>query len=154
MQLTSRRLETSVERISICAKWGVVPFFVQRSRAVLECWSLLFRFELVMRFRSSRALRKIVRAQHVRSMRLSGSTSTEALSHAMDLACVFYFKRVLCLQRSAATVVLLRRHGWNAEMVTGAQILPFEAHAWVEIANEVVNDKPYMHEIYQVLERY
>jgi hypothetical protein len=154
MQLTSRHLETSVGRISVSAKRGAVLIFVQRSRSVVECWSLLFRFELVMRFRSSQALRKIVRAQHVRPVRLSGPTSIEALSHAMDLACVFYFKRVLCLQRSAATVVLLRRYGWNAKMVTGAQILPFEAHAWVEIANEVVNDKPYMHEIYQVLERY
>jgi Transglutaminase-like superfamily len=154
MQLTSRGLETSVERISVSAKTAAIPFFVQCSRAMVECWSLLFRFELVMRFRSSQALRKIVRAQYVRPTKVSGRTSVEALSHAMDLACVFYFKRVLCLQRSAATVVLLRRHGWNAEMVTGAQILPFEAHAWVEIANEVVNDKPYMHEIYQVLERY
>jgi Transglutaminase-like superfamily len=154
MQLTSRRLETSVERISVGAKWGPVLIFVQRSRAVVACWFLLFRFELVMRFQSSLALRKIVCAQHVRPMKLSGPTSVEALSHAMDLACVFYFKRVLCLQRSVATVILLRRHGWNAKLVTGVQILPFEAHAWVEIANEVVNDKPYMHEIYQVLERY
>jgi hypothetical protein len=38
-------------------------------------------------------------------------------------------------------------------MVTGAQILPFESHAWVEIGGVVVNDKPYMHEIYQVFER-
>jgi hypothetical protein len=71
----------------------------------------------------------------------------------MDLACVFYFKRVRCLQRSAAVTILLRRYGWRAEMVTGAQILPYEFHAWVEIDVVVANDKPYMHEIYQVLER-
>jgi transglutaminase superfamily protein len=71
----------------------------------------------------------------------------------MDLACVLYFKRVLCLQRSAATTLLLRRYGWRAEMVTGVQILPFASHAWVEIEGTVVNDKPYMLDIYQVLER-
>jgi hypothetical protein len=38
-------------------------------------------------------------------------------------------------------------------MVTGAQIVPYEFHAWVEIEGAVINDKPYMHEIYQVLER-
>jgi hypothetical protein len=71
----------------------------------------------------------------------------------MDLACVLYFKRVFCLQRSSATTILLRRYGWRAEMVTGAQISPFEFHAWTEVNHLIVNDKPYLHEIYQVLER-
>jgi hypothetical protein len=38
-------------------------------------------------------------------------------------------------------------------MVLGAQLLPFRAHAWVEVDGAVVNDKPYIHEIYQVLDR-
>jgi hypothetical protein len=71
----------------------------------------------------------------------------------MDYACVFYFKKVLCLQRSTATTILLRRHGLSAEMITGAQIFPLKSHAWVEIDGNVVNDKPYMAHIYQVLER-
>lgn len=75
------------------------------------------------------------------------------LCRAMDFACVFYFKQVLCLQRSAATTVLLRRYGVPAEMVIGAQLLPFKSHAWVEVEEIPVNDKPYMREIYQVLER-
>ena len=140
--------------ISIRTRCQLALRLVARVLPATQSYLLLFRFELIMRFRSSEALRRIVRNEPVRQPeRLLHVTSGE-LCHAMDLACVFYLKRVLCLQRSAATVVLLRRHGWNAEMVTGAQILPFEAHAWVEIANDVVNDKPYMHEIYQVLERY
>ncbi len=126
--------------------------FTNRKWLFLESWLWLFFFEFVMKFLSSQMLRKIVRGQRV-GLRASKTVSSEELSHAMDLACVFYFKRVLCLQRSAATSVLLRRYGWQAEMVTGAQIVPFEFHAWVEIDNEIVNDKPYMHEIYQVLER-
>jgi hypothetical protein len=77
----------------------------------------------------------------------------ERLCHAMDLACVFYPKTVLCLQRSAAAVFFLRRNGWPAEFVTGCAIGTFENHAWVELAGQVVNDKPYMHEMYQVLDR-
>jgi Transglutaminase-like superfamily len=77
----------------------------------------------------------------------------ERLCRAMDLACVFYPKTVLCLQRSAAAVFLLRRHGWPAEFVTGCAIATFENHAWVELAGQIVNDKPYMHEMYQVLDR-
>jgi hypothetical protein len=38
-------------------------------------------------------------------------------------------------------------------MVIGVQHLPFVAHAWVEVAGRVVNDKPYMSEIYSVLFR-
>jgi hypothetical protein len=37
--------------------------------------------------------------------------------------------------------------------VLGAQMLPFLSHAWVEVDGLVVNDKPYIGEIFQVLER-
>ena len=71
----------------------------------------------------------------------------------MDMACVFYFNRVLCFQRSAALAMLLRRQGWDAQMVIGVQILPFQSHAWVEVEGQVISDKPYVCEIYKVLER-
>jgi Transglutaminase-like superfamily len=38
-------------------------------------------------------------------------------------------------------------------MVIGVQQLPFVAHAWVEVESRVVNDKPYISEIYSVLSR-
>jgi hypothetical protein len=38
-------------------------------------------------------------------------------------------------------------------MVIGAQQLPFKAHAWVEVDGRVVNDKPYVPEMYTVLDR-
>ena len=152
MQLNPMGQTTSP--ISIRTRCQLALRLIARVLPVTQSYLLLFRFEVIMCFRSSEALRRIVRNEPVRHSERLLPVTSGVLCHAMDLACVFYLKRVLCLQRSAATVVLLRRHGWNAEMVTGAQILPFEAHAWVEIANDVVNDKPYMHEIYQVLERY
>ncbi len=72
---------------------------------------------------------------------------------AMDMACIWYWKEALCLQRSAATACLLKRYGVPAQMVIGAQQMPFKAHAWVEVAGVVVNDKPYMPEMYAVLDR-
>jgi hypothetical protein len=72
---------------------------------------------------------------------------------AVDVACIWYWKEVLCLQRSAVTTCLLRRHGIPAEMVIGAQQMPLRAHAWVEVEGQVVNDKPYMRDIYAVLDR-
>jgi Transglutaminase-like superfamily len=121
-------------------------------RLVLESWLLLLYFDWVMRFRDFKRLYAVVREQKVRYSTKVSKTS-EQLCHAADLASVFYFKRVQCLQRSAATAVLLHRHGWKAEMVIGVQLLPFMSHAWVEIDGHVVNDKSYMLEIFQVLER-
>jgi Transglutaminase-like superfamily len=72
---------------------------------------------------------------------------------AIDTACIWYRKQVLCLQRSAATACLLKRNGVAAQMVIGAQMMPFKAHAWVEVNGSVVSDKPYMQEMYQVLDR-
>jgi Transglutaminase-like superfamily len=72
---------------------------------------------------------------------------------AINTACIWYWKQVLCLQRSAATTCLLKRHGVAAQMVIGAQSMPFKAHAWVEVGGLVVNDKPYTPEMYVVLDR-
>lgn len=76
----------------------------------------------------------------------------KSICTAIDMVCIWYWKEVFCLQRSAATTCLLRRHGVPAQMVIGAQPLPFKAHAWVEIGGRVVNDKPYMREMYAVLD--
>jgi hypothetical protein len=77
----------------------------------------------------------------------------QAICHAVDLASVLYSKQVLCLQRSAVTVCVLRRHGFRAQLVIGAQHMPFKSHAWVEVEGCVVNDKAYIPEIYSVLDR-
>jgi hypothetical protein len=74
------------------------------------------------------------------------------LCATMDAVCVCYPKQVQCLQRSAATVCLLRRYGVPARMVTGIQEFPLRAHAWVEVDGRVINDKPYTREIYAELD--
>jgi hypothetical protein len=79
--------------------------------------------------------------------------TAEQLCHATDMACVLYVKPVLCLQRSAATAMMLRRNGFNAELVIGARIIPFRAHAWVELEHLVINDKSYTPELYRELNR-
>jgi len=119
---------------------------------VLESYLLLLQIEFVMNFGGLQPLYRGVRKARVENSRPVRSALAESLCHAMDLACVLYAKRVLCLQRSAATTLLLRRHGICAELILGAQTVPFKSHAWVEVAGVVVNDRPYMREIYQVLE--
>jgi hypothetical protein len=46
----------------------------------------------------------------------------------------------------------LRRYGIPAQMMIGVQKIPFRAHAWVEVEGRIVNDKPYMRELYVVLD--
>jgi hypothetical protein len=79
--------------------------------------------------------------------------AVERICSAADMACIWYWKEVLCLQRSAATSCLLKSHGIFAQMVIGAQQLPFKSHAWVEVDGRVVNDKTYVPEMYAVLDR-
>jgi Transglutaminase-like superfamily len=122
-------------------------------RLVLESWLLLIRFEWIMCLGKFDALCRVVHQGPVRSAPAAPLIDKEDLCRAMDYACVFYFKRVHCLQRSAATALLLRRHGLDVELVIGAKLLPFRSHAWVEFNGHVINDKPYMRTIYQVLDR-
>jgi hypothetical protein len=88
-------------------------------------------------------------------MRCAGEepSSVSRICEAMDLACIWYWRQALCLQRSAALTRLLRRHGIAANLVIGAQQIPFRAHAWVEVDGRVVNDKAYMSEVFAVLDR-
>jgi hypothetical protein len=118
-----------------------------------ESYMCLLQFEIVLTFGSLRSLHERVRQLKPRVPSHSRAITVEELRNAMDLACVFYPKRVLCLQRSAATTILMRRHGIHAEMVIGAQMLPFKSHAWVEVDGAVVNDRLYVNEIYTQLER-
>lgn len=79
--------------------------------------------------------------------------AVERICAAVDNACIWYWKEVLCLQRSAATACLLKQYGVEAQMIIGVQQMPFKAHAWVEVDGHVVNDRPYMREMYAVLDR-
>jgi hypothetical protein len=120
---------------------------------VIKSYLLLVRVDITLRTRGFKHLYDAVREWPTGAVPEGKRIPYERLNHAMDLACVFYPKTVLCLQRSAAAVFLLRRHAWPAEFVTGCAIGTFENHAWVEIGGQVVNDKPYMHEKYLVLDR-
>jgi hypothetical protein len=105
----------------------------------LACGSFAGLYERVRRFPTR---------QHLRS-----PFTMEDVCRAVDLACIWYPKEVLCLQRSAATACLLKHCGFTAQMVVGARLMPFKAHAWVEANGRVVNDNSYVPEMYSVLDR-
>jgi hypothetical protein len=93
----------------------------------------------------------------VRKWKLSGKIarlgSTDQVCDAINHACVWYPKEVLCLQRSAITTCLLRSCGVPAVLVIGAQRLPFKAHAWVEVNGRAVNERIDVQAIYGIWEK-
>jgi hypothetical protein len=72
---------------------------------------------------------------------------------AVNYACVWYPKQALCLQRSFVTTYLLRKHGISAQLVLGAQRLPFKAHAWVEVDGRAVNERSNVQATYAAWDR-
>jgi len=112
----------------------------------------LIHFDLCLARGNFRALYDKVRNYPIRN-KAPSPDMVEQVCRAVDMACIWYWKEALCLQRSAATACLLKRHGVRAQMVIGAQQMPFKAHAWVEVDGRVVNDKPYTPGMYVVLER-
>jgi Transglutaminase-like superfamily len=117
-----------------------------------EAYMTLIRFDVCVKRRAFADLYKRVRNCPVRD-RAASNDEVDRICYAVDLASIWYWKEVLCLQRSAATAYMLKKHGAPAHMVLGAQRIPFKAHAWVELAGRVVNDKPYIPEMYSVLDR-
>ena len=95
------------------------------------------RYELIV---SSRGIGCILR--QLRQQRVSQKPCTEALQQAICeavlLATCFYWKPVLCLQRSVCTVRLLRQYGIYARLAIGYRPSPFFSHAWVEVNGRVV----------------
>ena len=91
--------------------------------------------------------RTIVRAQLIaRSPRYQASAglvekAREVASVVERLAALFP-GRARCLEQSIAVFVVLRWHHMPADLQIGARLLPFSAHAWVEIGGEPVNADP------------
>jgi hypothetical protein len=130
---------------------GVNEMFTM-SFLVLKAYLKLIQFDLCLARGNFAPLYDKVRKYPVRQT-TPPPDAVGRICSAVDMACIWYWKEALCLQRSAATSCLLKNHGIFAQMVIGAQQLPFKAHAWVEVEGRVVNDKAYVPEIYAILDR-
>jgi hypothetical protein len=122
------------------------------SSLVLNGYLQLIRFDFYLARGNFPALYDKIRSYPL-GKKTQPRNSVEQICRAVDMACIWYWKEALCLQRSAATACLLKRNGVPAQMVIGVQQMPFRAHAWVEVDGQVVNDKRYTPEMYAVLDR-
>lgn len=124
---------------------------MRRLFAVIEAILRLIAHDVFMSRHDLAALHRSVREFPQRA-RTPANEAIEIASHALDIACAYYPKQALCLQRSTVLVKMLRRRGVPAHLVIGAQKLPFAAHAWVEANGKIVNDRLATTEKFLILE--
>jgi len=117
----------------------------------IEAFSALVTYDAISLLGFSRVHKLMGRCPRLR-IRHSADT-VERVCAAVDEACIWYFRRVMCLQRSAVTMWLLRLHGVDASLVIGFRPVPLDSHAWVEVDGAVVNDRPQYQKFFRVLER-
>lgn len=117
---------------------------------VLCALAELIRYELLHAVFGFKCVYRDVERQPVRSRR-AGPDTEARICDAITLATCLYWKRVYCLQRSAAAARLLKKSGADARLVIGYRPSPFYSHAWVEVNGRVVNDSPAYKERMRVL---
>lgn len=113
---------------------------------------MLFAYDILSLLCRFQTLHSVVKGWKVNG-KVTDSDIIDRVAAAVNYACVWYPKQSLCLQRSFVTTYLLRRRGVPAEMVLGAQKLPFKAHAWVEVASRAVNERSNVQATYAVWDR-
>lgn len=103
------------------------------ARALYE----IVRYDALILLGGSGCVLRRVRRQSVMPRSSNGELERNICDAVLVAAC-FYCKPVLCLQRAASTVILLRKYGVNARLMIGYRPLPFFSHAWVEVNGRVV----------------
>ena len=108
---------------------------------VLRAFKELILYEILIKFGGFPRVRRYV-LKTKRSNRTLSSNIVKNVVDAVDIAGCFYVREVKCLHRSFAATRILRKMGVGAELIIATRPLPFMSHAWVEVDNEIVNDKP------------
>jgi len=113
-------------------------------------WELV-RYDVISRFLGFPGVRR-----HMAPAREPGGIAASVESVCSAVACMtsFYWKPLLCLQRSIVTARVLRANGIQAEVVIGYRAYPFFSHAWVEVGGRVVNDSSAYQTKLQLLDRF
>jgi Transglutaminase-like superfamily/Coenzyme PQQ synthesis protein D (PqqD) len=113
----------------------------------------LLMFDLLLKLGGFQRLIGRVARWPIAEPRISDPEICLRVRGMVDRAQMYYPKKAMCLQHSAVVTCLLRRRGVPAEMVLAAQTFPPKAHAWAEVAGEVINDQSSVKSEYRVLKR-
>ena len=114
---------------------------------------MLLAYDILSALCRFQTIYSMVKGWKVAAARLTDADIIDRVCTAVNYACIWYPKQALCLQRSFVTTYLLRKHGVAAQMVLGAQKLPFKAHAWVEVDGQAINERSNVQATYAVWDR-
>jgi hypothetical protein len=123
------------------------------SRETFSAFVGLLAFDMLLKLGGFQRLIRRVERWPIASPRTMDREICRRVRGIVDRAQMYYPKKAMCLQHSAVVTCLLRRRGVPAEMVLGAQTFPPKAHAWAEVAGEVVSDSPLVKTKYRELRR-
>ena len=115
-------------------------------------WEML-RYDALSQLAGFPAIRRSMGAV-CRAAERPTASAVEAAVGAVAFLTSFYWKPLLCLERSVVTARLLRAQGVPAEVVIGCRVRPFFTHAWVEVDGRVVNDSPAYQNSLEPLDRF
>jgi hypothetical protein len=115
-------------------------------------WELL-RYDLLAGISGFRGVHS-KSSRRVTGRRRSGMDLESIIPRVVAAASSFYWKPILCLQRSVVTMRVLRKHGINAEVVIGCRPAPFVGHAWVEVDGRAASDSRGYQQKLAILERF
>jgi transglutaminase superfamily protein/coenzyme PQQ synthesis protein D (PqqD) len=113
----------------------------------------LLAFDLLLKLGGFQRLIRRVARWPITEPRTANREICRRVRGMVDRAQMYYPKKAMCLQHSAVVTCLLRRRGVPAEMVLAAQTFPPKAHAWAEVAGEVVSDSPSVKTKYREMKR-
>ena len=133
-------------------EFGSESVRVSRRETVSAFFGLL-AFDLLLKIRGFNSLIRRVEHWPIAEPKISDREICRQVRGMVDRAQMYYPKKAMCLQHSAVVTCLLRRRGVAAQMVLAAQEFPPKAHAWSEVAGEVVNDRNAVKNEYLILRR-
>jgi len=122
-------------------------------RETLSAFVGLLAFDLLLKLGGFQRLIRKVERWPIASPHTTDREICRRVRGMVDRAQMYYPKKAMCLQHSAVVTCLLRRRGVPAQMVLAAQDFPPKAHAWSEVAGEVVSDTPLVKTKYRELRR-
>jgi hypothetical protein len=124
------------------------------SRETFSAFVGLLAFDVLLKLGGFQRLIRKVEHWPIASQHTTDREICRRVRGMVDRAQMYYPKKAMCLQHSAVVTCLLRRRGVPAQMVLAAQDFPPKAHAWAEVAGEVVSDSPVVKTKYRELRRF
>lgn len=130
-----------------------IGMLMRRGRITHAVLLYLFTYDLLLKLTGFQQLYRSIHTWPLAKQTTLDTSDIATLCGTIDTARLWYPRKIQCLPFSAMTTCLLRCCGVDAKMVTGIQQDPFNGHAWVEVDQTVVNDKPRVQIDFNVLDR-